>query len=169
MTPGASAAPAPKKAFPGVDAHKVGSVGAKDRGFPIGTIHNGRQKVASNPSKWVDLQSGKSYDEHNDQTAHDPHKTASMEDGHKQILDKLKTKLAPEDVKQATALLSDWVEKKMKAKNLQQATNVDSSSTKTLSVPHQTKATKAFDEANKSLQQLSSFLKDAKRRKVSAA
>lgn len=162
MTPAA-----PKKAFPGAEAHSVGKVGTKDRGFPIGTIHNGRQKVSSNPSKWVELHSGKSYDEHNSQIAHDPHKTVAMEDGHKQILGAIKSNLSHGDAKIAEGMFMGWVDKKTKASNLRHATNVDSSATRALSEPHRAKATKAFDEANKALKELSSFIADSKRRKDS--
>lgn len=155
-------------AFPGENAHSnAAPAGKKDRGLPIGTIHNGRQKVSSNPSKWVDVSNGKSYDDHNSQDAQDPHKHVSMEEGHKQILSKLRSELHPDDVHKATGMLANWVQKKTAAKNLQQASNVHSSATNSLSTSHQIIAQKAFDAATKSFNQLSAFIKDSKQRKES--
>lgn len=157
------------KAYPGVNSHTVSSSGTKERGAPIGTIHNGRQKVSSNPSKWVELSSGKSYDGHNSKDAHDTHKTGNLKEGHEKVLDKVAKEIHPDDVGQAGRMLSEWVNKKVAAKNLQQASNVESTSTKQMSGTHQAKAQKAFDEAGKAFSDLTTFLKDSKRRKASAS
>lgn len=153
------------KPYPGQDSHQIKTGGNKERGFPVGTIHNGRQKVSNNPSKWVDLQSGQGYDEHNDTQGHQ-HKYANLDEGHKKVEQAIAEKLHPEDHAQAKKMLKAWVDKKISAKNLQHAANVHSSVHGELSKPHTGNAQKAFDEAKKAHAELVKFISQSVQRKA---
>lgn len=151
------------KPYPGQDSHGI-KAAPKDRGFPVGTIHNGRQKVSNNPSKWVELQTGQGYDEHNDTQGH-AHKFEKLDEGHKTLEGSITEKLHPADHTQAKKMLKSWVDKKVAAKNLQHATNVHSSVHGELSKPHTQNAQKAFDEAKKAHGDLLKFIQQSIQRK----
>lgn len=119
----------PSISGPKLGASSTGASGGKDRGFPIGTVRNGRMKVSANPSKWIDQKNGSS---HKDETSGKAH---SLED-HTQVIDffhkvtsKMKLTMSSEDASKASDLLRNYLDKKIAAKNLMKTANTESSAT----------------------------------------
>lgn len=155
----------PKPASSGSSGGSAG--GQPQGGFPIGTIRNGRQKIKSNPSVWVDVSSGKSYESH-DTEEHKHHQA----EGHDQLseiksktMDKLKSQLPDDKIGKAETLLSEFLQKRMHAKNMMSAGNVESTKLGTVPKDHQKTYYKLSDEAEKAKQQFVKYVNDAKKGK----
>ncbi len=103
-------------------ADKKLSAGAALRGAPVGTIHNGRQKVSADPSKWVELHTGHSYDQHNSpdkQSTRHPDAVAQVKD----FMGKIANKVAKADLPRLEEHLHQYLDAKQKSDNIMQAGN----------------------------------------------
>lgn len=119
---GNTAAPASAKAS-GAAKPETGS--SNTRSFPVGTIHNGRKKVSDNPSKWVDMHSGDSFDDHKTSEKHET-RTPDTKKAVSGFMNKVSHKLHPADVKGVEEKLHKFIEAKAKVNNMMQAANRDS-------------------------------------------
>ena len=112
----------PSGATPGSVTPSGGSANPSigERNFPVGTIRNGRQKVSSQPSRWVDVSTGKSYDNHH-QPTHEHHKHEDhneLKNIKEAAMSKLKDHIYSDDLKHAERKLDIFLQKRLESKNL---------------------------------------------------
>lgn len=158
--------PAPKP-HPGQDQHEMKGSGVHERGVPVGTIHNGRQKVSSNPSKWVDLATGHHYDDHKDskaKTISSPETQAAM----KTVVDKITPSISPADKSEVEHHLANFIEAKTQYHNLMSAANRESKRDPSGVAGRQKDVFKKADEAKKAKEKFIEVVKAAQERKKSS-
>ena len=141
----------------------------KSEEFPVGTIRNGRQKISMKPSKWVDVSTGKSYDDHKSGT-HEHHTADTHKELgaiKKQVLSKLKGTILDSDLSRAERLLDKYLQKKMDSKNMHSAGNVESSRSGEISKVHQQQFYNLSSESDKAKDEFVKFIKKAKSKAMS--
>jgi hypothetical protein len=97
--------------------NKKAKMSTRQKEYPVGTVHNGRKKVSANPSKWVDISTGHSFDDHSSETSHNLRTDLTHSQVNK-TMSRISHQIHPEDIPDLSEKLHKYIEMKQLAHNM---------------------------------------------------